>query len=133
MKNEINNNKSNHKDLHLNKNLSELRKLEFIGDSLLAFIVKDYLFHADIGRSDIRYIAGLIVSNDHLSKVFDILKLKLNPTFLKQTEVFKAKANQIEFMIYDIYLKEGFDVAKDFIIQNILINYYRLNEKTDNI
>jgi len=119
--------KNQHKDLNQlmlqGNDFESLRRTEFLGDSLLAFIVKDYLYAGGIDRHLIRTKAGEIVSNKHLADVVNYLKVKQNPTFLIKTNPMKAKANQIEAYIYQLYIDKGFDTARKFIIERIVQLY----------
>ena len=103
---------TNKKDLNLKVKHDRLRNIEYIGDSLLAFIVRDYLHNGKVNRESLRITAGKIESNQHLAKVFDVLKYKLIPLFgmydITKSQT-KAKANQIEYMIYKMYGNKGFE------------------------
>lgn len=118
-----------------NKDLKSLRKTdkvrygiyknqEFVGDALISFIVRDYFASQGVERTITLSKVYTLVSNKHLSEVFDNLSLKLNPIFHVNSTPIKAKANQIEYMVYQMYKEEGLEKVKDFIIKNIIGFYY---------
>lgn len=121
--------KKNYKNLNLEKKENNLlfntyRNAEFVGDSLLSFIVRDYYFSSGVSRNITIKEVYKVVSNNHLSICFDILNMKLNPIFHKNNTLIKAKANQMEYYIYYLYRDKGFNTVKNFIIENIIKNYY---------
>ena len=121
--------KKNNKNSNLEKKENNLlfntyRNAEFVGDSLLSFIVRDYYFCSGVERNITIKEVYKVVSNNHLSACFDILKMELNPIFHKNNTLIKAKANQMEYYIYYLYRDKGFNTVKKFIIENIIKNYY---------
>jgi 23S rRNA maturation mini-RNase III len=112
------------------KSHNELRNCEFVGDALLSFIVRDFFYKQGIERNLTRSKVYEIVSNKHLALVFDNLKLELDANFRKNNTLYKAKANQIEYYIYELYNKNGLETTKEFIIQKI-ISFYYLNKENE--
>ena len=112
--------------------IEKCKIVEFVGDALLSFIVREWFYKANTERNKTRARIYEIVSNKHLAFVFDELKLELNPIFHVGNTLYKAKANQIEHFIYQLYEEKGLDKTKEFIIQNIIGIYYKANKNENN-
>ena len=104
-------------------------RLEYLGDSVLGFIVADYLFRStNEDEGDMTTLKQSVVSFKPLSLACK--KLKLSNYLLVGEKVVitdKLQENLMESLIGAIYLDGGIEEAKRFIIKN-LINAY-LNQK----
>ncbi len=116
-----------HKSYHGNESTKNNERLEFLGDSLLGFIVADYLYRNNkIGNEGkMTQIKQQYVSTKPLSNV--IRRLGLHE-FIIQGESLKRLAssndrlleNLFEALVAALYLDGGFEVAKKFIKDNLL-------------
>lgn len=106
-------------------------RLEFLGDSVLGFIVTDYLFkNTDENEGDMTENKQLIVSFKPLSSACKRLKLYENLIVGENVVVTeKLQENLMEAVIGAIYLDGGIDEAKKFIYNNI-INKIKLKSNT---
>lgn len=96
-------------------------RLEFLGDSILDFLIADILYKIDGYREDeLTRARANIVSEDNLSKVFDYLNIenlvKLGKSCPYVTKAIKCDI--VESIIACIYLESGLDGCKDFIKNN---------------
>ena len=98
-------------------------RLEFLGDSVLGFVVADYLFknkHNDEGT--MTELKQGIVSTKPLSHAIDKLGLHnylLKNQTLKVTD--KLKENLFEAVVAGIYLDGGLEEARKFIMKNLVL------------
>ncbi|MBQ3234550.1 MAG: ribonuclease III [Clostridia bacterium] len=106
-------------------------RLEFLGDSVLGFIVTDYLFkYTEESEGDMTENKQLIVSFKPLSATCKRLKLYENLIVGENVVVTeKLQENLMEAVIGAIYLDGGIEEAKKFIYNNI-INKIKLKADT---
>jgi len=112
-----------HSDFELNHN----ERLEFLGDAVLELIVTEYLYnHYDNPEGDLTNWRASLVNSKMLSS--EATKFKLDDyLFLSKGEAkdnnSKARqyilANAFEALIGSIYLDQGWEVSKKFILENI--------------
>lgn len=109
-------------------------RLEFLGDSVLGFIVTDYLFKAtNEDEGDMTENKQRIVSFKPLSSACKRLKLHDNLIVGENVSVTeKLQENLMEAVIGAIYLDGGLDEAKKFIYNNI-INKIKLKANETNV
>lgn len=104
-------------------------RLEFLGDSILDFVVGEYFFNkCDDAEGKLTVFRSHFVSENYLADLFDNLKLKSYVKLGKscQGEISKAvKADIIESIIAAIYLDGGMDKAKAFIYSNFNLESYK--------
>lgn len=107
---------------HSSKSEQNYERLEFLGDSILDFVVGEYFYKScDDGEGKLTVLRSHYVSENYLSQVFDKLDLKKMVVVGKsyQGELSKAiKGDIIEAIIGAIYLDSNIDEAKKFIYQN---------------
>lgn len=117
---------------HSSKSELNYERLEFLGDSILDFLVGEYFFkkcNDDEGKLTI--FRSQYVSENYLVKVFDKLKLanlvKLGKSY--KGEISKAiKGDVVESIIAAIYLDGGIEKARQFIYSNFDLENFRIHE-----
>ncbi len=120
---------------HPSKGKENYQRLEFLGDSILNFLVGEYLFvHCDKQEGELTVLRSHFVSEDHLSECFDKLGLEefvIKGKSLKQELTPAIKGDIMEAIIAGIYLDGGMEEAKKFILDNLEIEDFE-NAKNDN-
>ena len=105
-------------------------RLEFLGDAVLELITTEFLFYKypDYPEGKLTSVRAALVNHVMLSKVSSGLSLD-NYIFLSRGEakgIRKARevimANAVEAVIGAIYLDGGYDAARKFVEEFILIN-----------
>ena len=113
-----------HRDFPLAQN----ERLEFLGDAVLELVVTDYLYsHYPNPEGELTNYRSALVNHRTLSQIAD--RLKINDFMLlskgEAKDTGRARqiilANAIEAVIGAIYLDQGYDVAKEFIDREILV------------
>lgn len=113
-----------HKDLKLDHN----ERLEFLGDAVVEIAVTDFLYHKFVATPEgelTAYRAALVNANT-MSEVAN--KLEMNDfMYLSKGEakdIGRARqiilANAFEALVGAIYLDQGYEVARQFIVDNLL-------------
>jgi len=118
-------------------NTQNNERLEFLGDSILGFIVADFLinnFNEDEGL--LTKYRSSVVSCEHLSKIITTLKLekfiKTSPENLNEKET--VKGDFYEALLGAIYLDGGLTSAKNFVYKSLnlsvneVLKVYKLNK-----
>ncbi|MBQ8444525.1 MAG: ribonuclease III [Clostridia bacterium] len=114
---------------HSSKSEINYERLEFLGDSILDFLVGEYFYkHCQQSEGRLTVLRSQYVSENHLVKVFDKLKLtkfvKLGKSY--QGEISKAiKGDVIEAIIGAIYLDGGLEEARKFILRYFDLDDYK--------
>lgn len=113
---------------HCSKSAENYERLEYLGDSILDFVVGEYFFkNTDKAEGELTVLRSRFISEQYLSKVFDELNLENEVIVGKSYKgaISKAiKCDVIEAIIAGIYLESGLDEAKKFIIEKLnLANY----------
>ncbi len=107
-------------------------RLEYLGDSVLGFVVADYLFRStNEDEGDMTTLKQSVVSFKPLSLACK--KLKLSNYLLvgeKVTITDKLQENLMESLIGAIYLDGGIEEAKKFIVKNLINAYLNLKGKS---
>ena len=96
-------------------------RLEFLGDSILDFLVADILFcNASLKEDELTRARASIVSENGLAFVYDKLNLQNITRIGKSCKtITKAiKGDVVESIIASIYLEAGINECKSFIINN---------------
>jgi len=114
---------------HSSKSSENYERLEFLGDSILDFLVGEYFYQnclEDEGKLTV--YRSYFVSENNLVKIFDKLNLsklvKLGKSY--QGEISKAvKGDIVEAIIAVIYLENGLENAKKFIYENFNLQNYK--------
>ena len=114
---------------HASKSEQNYERLEFLGDSILDFLVSEYFYNnccENEGKLTVH--RSQYVSENYLSRVFDNLKLeklvKLGKSY--QGEISNAiKGDIVESIIAAIYLDGGLEQAKMFIYNNFELEKFK--------
>ena len=116
-----------HPDFHLGHN----ERLEFLGDAVLEIIVTEYLYvnFPDKPEGDLTNWRASLVNSKMLYKI--AAKLKFEDFLLLSKGESKDKnskarqyilADSVEAVIGAIYLDQGLEVAKSFILKNVIVD-----------
>ncbi len=110
---------------HPSKSKENYQRLEFLGDSILNFLVGEFLFkNSPKQEGELTVLRAHYVSEEHLSLCFDELNLSqfvITGKSLKGEITTAIKGDIMESVIAAIYLDKGLDCARDFIIQKLHI------------
>ena len=114
-----------------NKEGFDNERLEFLGDSLLGFIVAEYYFKNTDGDEGVLTVKKRnVVSNLPLSRTIVLLGLqkylRLGKGEKKQFDVSPQKSiceNLFEAIVAAIYLDGGIEAAKNFVYDNLLTKF----------
>ncbi len=116
-----------------NKGEKDFERLEFLGDSVLGFVVAEHLYtQTTANEGSMTQLKQLLVSSKPLSEVSKRLgldKFIIVGDSLKNNITNALKENLVESLIAGLYLDGGLEVAKKFIVKNI-INYTKDKAKT---
>lgn len=111
---------------HSSKSSQNYERLEFLGDSILDFLVGEYFYNnCSENEGKLTVLRSHYVSENYLAQVFDKLNLYDKVILGKsyQGDISKAiKADVVEAIIAAIYLDGGLTNSKKFIE-----NYFELN------
>lgn len=106
-------------------------RLEFLGDSVLGFIVAEHLFkNTNEDEGDMTQLKQSIVSFKPLSSTCKKLKLA-NYMFIgdKVAITDKLQENLMESLIGAMYLDGGIEPCKKFIVKNLINAYLTVGQK----
>ena len=98
-------------------------KLEFLGDSLLNFIVTDFLYrNSSLNEGELSKIKAYLVSSENLSIIIDDLQVLnyLKCSNFNPTKSQNVKCDLFEAIVGAIYLDSDFENVKTFV-------YHKLN------
>lgn len=114
---------------HSSKSEQNYERLEFLGDSILDFLVGEYFYkNSSENEGKLTVYRSQYVSENYLSKVFDKLKLSKFVSLGKsyQGEISKAiKGDIVEAIIASIYLDSGIENARKFIYDNFELEKFK--------
>ncbi|MEW5816465.1 MAG: ribonuclease III [Spirochaetota bacterium] len=103
-------------------------KLEFLGDSVLGFVVSEYLFYTleDKTEGDLARVKSFVVSEDSLESIAKLIKVD-NFILIGRGEEYSGGrskktllADAMEAIIGAYYLDSGFKAARQFILRFIV-------------
>ena len=106
---------------HSSYSKENYERLEFLGDSILDFLVADILFsNKNLKEDELTRARANIVSENGLAYVYDKLNLKELTRIGKSCKnITKAiKGDVVESIIACIYIEAGVEECKKFIINN---------------
>lgn len=109
---------------HASYGYKNYERLEYLGDSILDFLIADILFQKkSLKESELTRARANIVSEDNLCRVFDELNIekdvKIGKSMPRLTKAIKA--DMVESIIACIYLESGIKQCKKFILDNFNI------------
>lgn len=113
---------------HSSKSKENYQRLEFLGDSILNFLVGEYLFkNCDKQEGELTVLRSRLVSEDHLAECFDEMDLTEDVIAGKSLggEISTAiKGDIIESVIAAIYLDSDMETARQFVIEKLHIENF---------
>ena len=120
---------------HPSKSKENYQRLEFLGDSILDFLVGEYLFkNSDKNEGDLTVLRSHFVSEEYLSECFDRLQI-VDELFLGKSlknKVTRAiKGDVFEAIVGAIYLEFGLEDVRNFIIKNLQLENFNNVEDTN--
>ena len=117
---------------HPSKSKENYQRLEFLGDSILNFVVGEYLLkHSDKQEGELTVLRAHYVSEDHLCECFDEMNLSsdvITGKSLKQELTPAIKGDIVESIIAAIYLDGGLEKATKFIKDKLHIEGFESAE-----
>ncbi len=120
---------------HSSYSKENYERLEFLGDSILDFVVGDYLYKkCSESEGKLSKLRASFVSEQYLHKIFDELDIE---KFVKVGKSYKSeltksvKADIFEAIVASIYLDGGFEVAKKFVVNTLKLGNYKTIKDTD--
>lgn len=117
---------------HPSKSKENYQRLEFLGDSILNFLVGEFLFaHSDKHEGELTVLRSHYVSEDYLAKCFDEMNLAEDVILGKSmnNEITPAiKGDVIEAIIAAIYLDSDLAQARKFVIDKLHIEGFESAE-----
>ena len=109
------------------KGLKHNERLEFLGDAVLELAVTDFLFkNYDKPEGELTALRAALVNGEMLADVSKGLNVEkyLRMSKGEEKDTGKARryilANAMEAIIGAIYLDQGYEIAEDFILKNIV-------------
>ena len=109
---------------HCSYSTDNYERLEFLGDSILDFIVAKYFYNnTSLQEGTLTKLRAHYVSENNLCLVFDKLNLEKYVKIGKSCKCLtkSMKCDMIEAVVAGIYLDGGLDVCENFILNNIFI------------
>lgn len=125
-----------HSSYAYNHHIKSNERLEFLGDSLLNFVVTDFLYsNFDKNEGELSKIKAFLVSAENLSKV--VCKLNVSKYLLCANFNPDSSKNVLcdlfEAILGAIYLDSGLNVAKNFIYEHLELTEQKVLEVTHNV
>ncbi len=113
---------------HSSKSKDNYQRLEFLGDSILNFLVGEFLFkNCDKQEGELTVLRSRLVSEDHLAECFDEMDLGEDVIVGKSLagEITTAiKGDVVESLIAAIYLDSDLQTAREFVISKLHIENF---------
>lgn len=106
-------------------------RLEYLGDAVLGTIVAEYLFkkYPDSDEGFLTKMRSKIVKRNALNRLGD--KMGIDVFLSQQNSLRLSKSmlgNAVEALIGAIYLEQGYDKTKHYVVQEILRKYVDVHE-----
>jgi ribonuclease-3 len=125
---------------YLNENrsyeLNHNERLEFLGDAVLELIVTQYLYAKFSNpEGELTSWRSALVNGEMLAKVAQEIGVEkyLMMSRGEAKDAGRARqyllANALEAIIGAIFLDQGYDVAKEFVLKNVVVNLKEILEK----
>ncbi|MGB3130612.1 MAG: ribonuclease III [Saprospiraceae bacterium] len=110
--------------------LQSNERLEFLGDALLSFVVGEYLFkkYPQANEGFLTKMRSKIVKRKMLNYIaeqmgLDHLMMEFNQTAISPSML----GNALEALIGAIYMEQGFEYTKEYILKNIIRKFVDIN------
>lgn len=120
---------------HSSYSKDNYERLEFLGDSILDFVVGDYFYkNSEESEGSLTKIRAQFVSEAYLSKVFERLDIEKYVLLGKSYQGVLSKsikADIMEALIAVVYLESGFEKAKKFTYSIINLGNYKTMKNID--
>ncbi len=106
-------------------------RLEYLGDAVLGTIVAEYLFkkYPDSDEGFLTKMRSKIVKRNALNRLGDKMGIDV---FLSQQNALRLSksmlGNAVEALIGAIYLEQGYDKTRHYVVQEILRKYVDVHE-----
>ena len=117
---------------HPSKSKQNYQRLEFLGDSILNFLVGEYLFkHSPKQEGELTVLRSHYVAENHLAKCFDEMNLSsdvIKGKSLNGELTSAIKGDIVEAVIAAIYLDSNLNNARVFVIQKLHIEGFETAE-----
>ena len=115
-----------HSSVDFNPNNYE--RLEFLGDSIIGFVVSDWLFskYKTVNQGDLSINKSLLVSRKNLSSLgkkmnlIDYISTDSSVNLNNQSTVDRINADLYESIVAAIYLDSNYEKVKSFIYRTLL-------------
>lgn len=112
---------------HKGYNYSHNERLEFLGDAVLELVVTENLFHQyENPEGELTSFRAALVNGDMLAKIGSELGIQdfLLMSRGEAKDTGRARgylvANAVEALIGALYLDQGYDAAKEFILEKVI-------------
>lgn len=108
-------------------NVESYEKLEFLGDAILEYIISDYLFekYKNLTEGEMTKVRAGVVCEDSLYNIAvrhnfsDFLNIGKSELACNGNKRPAVLADSVEAVIAAIYLDNGLEKARDFVINNL--------------
>ena len=105
-------------------------RLEFLGDSIFSMIISQYIFFnfPDANEGELTKLKAKIISRENLNQIGEKMGL-LNLIEIKNQKNFGKNiyGNLLESLIGALFLDQGFETTKNYIITKIIKPYINLD------
>ncbi len=120
------------------ENLSSNERLEFLGDSIISFVVSEFLYrkYPSFNEGELTNLRSLLVNTESLAKVGmglgfgDMLKLSKGEEQLKGRENRSLLADSFEAFVGALFIDQGISAVTDFLGDVLLPKAEALADKT---
>lgn len=110
------------------ENTESNERLEFLGDSILSYVMSDYLFrtYPDYKEGVLTNLRSLLVNTRSLAEVARELEFGKNLLLSRGEEESKGRenetilANSVEAYLGALYLDQGIDAAREFLAKTLI-------------
>lgn len=106
-------------------------RLEYLGDAVLGTIVAEYLFKKYPGADEgfLTKMRSKIVKRKSLNKIGDKMGLDMILQEYNQTRLSRSMlGNAVEALVGAVYLEQGYNLTKRYVIRKILRSYVDIHE-----
>ena len=100
-------------------------RLEFLGDAVIELVVSDYIVRfKELDAGVLSKLRASLVSTENLAKISTMLSVMQNVKKSRSLSVFSKKntADIIESIVGAIYLDNGIEEARKFIMRHIIVD-----------